>query len=65
MLAPLIIRVIQTHSGHTMISMISNIEEFSDFGFQRERLKEREATLKRDTETEVPGLRSLWKDASA
>lgn len=59
MLAPLIIHVIQTHSGHTMISMISNVEEFSDFGFQSERVKEREATLKRDAETEVPGLRSL------
>lgn len=56
MLAPLIVRVIQAHSGHTMISMISNVKEFSDFGFQSERVKEREATLKRDMETEVLGL---------
>lgn len=39
-------------------------KEFSDFGFQRERVREREATLKRDTETEVPGLHSLSNDAS-
>lgn len=57
MLAPLIIHVIQTHSGHTMMSMMSNVKEFSDFGFQSEKVKEREATLKRDMETEVPAHR--------
>lgn len=39
-----------------MISTISNVKEFSDFGFQSERIKEREATLKGDMETEAPGL---------